>query len=337
MKRRLIFLMVMLFTLTLIVAISTAFSYAAKPVNDGENAVYLPLVMKQNPPTPTPTPTPTPPPTNDWLTRVNQLRAMANLPPVTENATWSQGCVLHSRYVVKNDELTHYEDPNNPWYTQEGYDAGRNGNVMCHSSMAATDVYAINLWMTGPFHGLGIVDPRLQQSAFGSYREDIGMWKMAATLDVLRGINWSAAVTYPVFWPADGKTVDLASFDGGEWPNPLTSCPGYNVPTGLPILVQLGKSNVTPAITAHSFKQGNTELEHCVFDETNYTNPDSSAQSLARSVLNMRDAVVIIPKQPLTPGQTYTVSITNNGTTYTWSFTVASTVQILLEPAQSRY
>jgi len=303
--------------------------------------VYLPLLLRANTPTPTPvptlTPTPTPPPAGDWLSRVNALRAMADLPPVVENPAWTQGCIYHARYVVKNDELTHYEDPNNPWYTQEGYEAGRNGNVMCSSNIATSDIYAINLWMTGPFHGLGIVDARLQQVAFGSYREKIGMWQMAATLDVLRGINWSAPATYPVFWPANGKTVDLTSFPGGEYPDPLASCPGYTAPAGLPILVQLGNSSVTPAITAHSFKRGTTELDHCIFDETTYTNPDSSQQSLARSVLNMRDAVVIIPKQPLTPGQTYTVSLTNAGTTYVWSFTVANTIQVVPVASGIRY
>lgn len=61
--------------------------------------------------------------------------------------------------------------------------------------------------------------------------------------------------------------------------------------------------------------------EHCVFDETNYTNPDSSAQSLGRSILNSRDAIVIMPREPLVSGARYTVSITVNGTEYTWSFT----------------
>ncbi len=328
--------------LLLMMSISGAFSLASVASNftlTAEGQVYLPMVMRQSPPTPTPTPTPTAtptPPTDNWLTRVNELRAMANLPAVTENTEWTQGCIYHSRYVVKNDNLTHYEDPNNPWYTPEGDAAGRNGNVMCSSNMGTTDVYAINLWMVGPFHGLGIVDARLQQVAFGSYREAIGMWQMAATLDVLRGINWSANPTYPVFWPADDKTVDLSRYTGSEWPDPLSSCPGYTAPTGLPIIVQFGKGSNNPAITAHSFKQGNTALDHCVFDETSYTNPDSSAQSLARSVLGGRDAVIIIPKQPLTPGQSYTVSLTNNGTTYIWSFTVAATTYTLLDEAPTR-
>ncbi len=342
-KAWIVVLLTLVLTLTLSGWIAqTSPGQAAFSGEEFDRHIYLPLVMRQNQPTPTPTPipptpTPTPPPGQEWLDRVNALRAMADLPPVTENTDWTQGCIYHSRYIVKNDELTHYEDPNNPWYTQEGYDAGHNGNVMCSSDINTPDVDAINMWMVGPFHGLGIIDPRLERAAFGSYREDIGFWTMAATLDVLRGLNWSVSVTYPVFWPGNGKTVDMTRFPGGESPNPLSSCPGYTPPTGIPIIIQLGKGSVTPNITAHSLKQGTTDLDHCIFDETTYTNPDSDSQALGRNVLNMRDAVVIMPRQPLVPGKTYTVSITNSGITYTWSFNVATTVQTVLIGDSIRY
>ncbi len=73
--------------------------------------------------------------------------------------------------------------------------------------------------------------------------------------------------------------------------------------------------------------QDTTPLEHCLFDETSYTNPDGSTQNTGRSILNGRDAIVLIPKQPLTFGATYTVSITANEQTYAWSFTVSSTAR----------
>jgi hypothetical protein len=99
------------------------------------------------------------------------------------------------------------------------------------------------------------------------------------------------------------------------------------VPSGLPIILQIGPGNLTPSVTAHSFIQGTTALEHCVFDETNYTNPDSSTQNTGRNILNSRDAIVLIPRAPLTPGATYTVSITANGQMYAWSFVVSNTAQ----------
>jgi len=273
-------------------------------------------------PTPTPTPIPTPPTSDNWLDRVNYLRSLANLPPVTNNPAWTQGEIEHSRYMVKNDQFTHFQDRNNPWYTPAGAEAGPNSNVSGWSTTQTRDVDFIDGWMTGPFHGLGMIDPQLTQVAYGSYREADGGIETGVTLDVIRGINSNSSPQYPVMWPANGKTVSLRQFGGNEYPDPLTSFPGYTAPTGLPIYLQLGYGNVTPNVTAHSLTQGNIPIEHGVFDETTYRNPDPSTQQSARSLLNERDAIVMMPRNPLIPGN-YTASITSSGQTYTWSFNVA--------------
>jgi hypothetical protein len=63
-------------------------------------------------------------------------------------------------------------------------------------------------------------------------------------------------------------------------------------------------------------------LEHCVFDETTYGNADRVQQQLGRSILGARDAIVLVPRSPLSTGETYTASITADGHQYTWSFGV---------------
>jgi hypothetical protein len=285
----------------------------------GAEMTYLPLILRAEMPTVIPTVQPGP----DWLVYVNQFRILANLPQLTENVTWSAGGVLHSRYMVKEDEITHYESASSLWYTQEGYDAGRNGNVAVSSSTSYPDESAIDLWMTGPFHAVGILDPQLVQTGFGSYRENSGTWKTGATLDVLRGLgSLPSGINFPIYFPKSGGQTWLTSFGGYESPDPLTSCPGYSAPTGSPVILQLGSGSVTPNVTFSSFRQGNTNLEHCVFDETNYVNSNSVSQSLGRNVLNSRDAIVMMPRNPLVVGQTYIVTITANGQTYTWSFLV---------------
>ncbi|MDF0552329.1 CAP domain-containing protein [Kamptonema sp. UHCC 0994] len=282
----------------------------------GGNVVTTPT------PSPTPIPTPTPPTSDNWLDRVNYFRSLANLPPVTNNPAWTQGEIEHSRYVVKNDQFTHFQDHNNPWYTPAGSEAGQNSNVTGWSTTQTRDVDFIDGWMTGPFHALGIINPKLTQVAYGSYREADGGIETGATLDVIRGINSNSSPQYPVMSPASGKTVPLRQYGGNEYPDPLTGFPGYTAPTGLPIYLQLGSGNVTPRVTSHSLTQGNIPIEHGVFDETTYSNPDPSAQQLARGILDSHDAVVMIPRNPLIPGN-YTASITSSGQTYTWSFNVA--------------
>lgn len=306
-------------------------------------SLYLPVIYKPDAPTVTPTATPTatptstqpapPTPPENWLARLNYYRAMASLPPVTENTDWSNGDVLHSRYCVKNDYIGHTEDINNTWYSDAGKAAAENGNVTVSSSSTRPDWSAIDSWMTGPFHGVGMIDPRLAVSGFGSYREADGGWQMAATLDVIRGRgSIPGSVTFPIMWPGNGTTTFLTSYGGSESPDPLSSCTGYSAPSGLPIILQIGSGSTTPSVTAHSVLRNGAAIDHCVFDETNYTNSNASYQSLGRSVLGSRDAIVIIPRDPLTPGSQYTISVTTNGQTHTWTFSVASSVSTNVLP-----
>lgn len=260
----------------------------------------------------------------DWLNLVNFYRSSAGLPPVTEDPDLSLGDRYHARYAVKNDVLAHTEDPNNPWYTPEGMQASAASNLMANSSADTTDQEAIDSWMQAPFHAVGILDPRLLRVGFGSYRENDGGLQMAAGLDVLRGRGPApAGIQYPIAWPGDGATIRLTQFFG-EAPNPLTSCPGYAAPTGLPILLQAGDGSRTPKITAHSFRSNGQDLEHCIFSETSYNNPNAQQQAVGRSILDSRDAIVLIPRQPLQAGETYTVFITYDGQQYSWSFSVAA-------------
>jgi hypothetical protein len=279
-------------------------------------SAYLPLIAN-------PEATATPIPGSGWLWHVNQFRASSGLPALTENSDWSTGGIYHSRYMVYNDAITHHEDSNNPWYTAEGAAAGQNGNIYVSSWMAASDETAIDWWMTAPFHAVALIDPELQMTGFGSFREDVGVFKMGATIDTSRGRSGlPPGTTFPITFPGDGGSTWLTTFGGFEWPNPLTSCPGYSAPTGPAIIIQLGDGSVTPNVTATAFSDGGGPLAHCVIDETNYTHPTSSTQNTGRWILGSRDAVVILPRFPLTVGQTYDASVTENGNDHNWRFTV---------------
>ncbi|OGO66039.1 MAG: hypothetical protein A2Z45_08225 [Chloroflexi bacterium RBG_19FT_COMBO_55_16] len=301
----------------------TSFSAFDRSATVTTGSVYLPVISNANPAEDTP-PNPIPPGEEEgWLAYLNYYRALAALPPVNEMAVWNAGAWYHSRYMGKNDYVGHSEDPENEWYTPEGDSAARSSNLLASSSTSVTDQEAIDLWMQAPFHGVGILDPQLQLVGFGSYREEDGGLQMGAALDVIRGLGeLLLTVGFPVAWPADGMTVPLTSYVG-EYPDPLASCEGYSPPTGLPIILQIGPGNLTPEVTAHTFKQNGVPRDHCVFDESTYHNPDVSARDLGRAILDARDAIVLIPRQPLLPGKNYTVSMTVSGQSYTWSFSVS--------------
>lgn len=315
--------------------ISAAPSAADRVQLFAQQVVFLPVILQspsgQVPPHITP-----PPEEAGWLAYVNYYRALAGLSPVSENTSWSDGGWLHARYMVKNDYISHSEDPMKPWYTPEGDQAARTSNLMASSNSSNTDHYAIDLWMQAPFHAVGILDPYLSTVGYGSFRETDGGLQMGASLDVIRGLLGSQAeVEYPVAWPGDGATVPLSAYYT-EYPNPLTSCPGYQAPSGLPVILQLGDGNNTPSVTSYSIRVNGESLEACIFDETNYQNPDPDARRLGRAILDTRDAVVLIPRAPLIPGEFYSVSITANGQTYRWSFKVAEEIH-LAETLLSRF
>jgi hypothetical protein len=249
-----------------------------------------------------------------WLARLNYWRSTARLPSVTENPTWSSGDYLHALWMVKNNTIQHGETPGTPYYTPEGDLAGQKGNIAVQSSTNVTDDQFVDWWMGAPFHAMGMMDPRLQQSGFGSYREVKSGWEAAAALDVIRGNSFgSGPFPNPVFWPGNGMTVPLRTYSGNEFPDPLQACPGYSAPTGLPVFVELG-GNIPTTDGPNTFTANGVPVQHCVIDSTN---------AALSPYLTARGGVIVIPLQPLQPGVVYVVSLTVNGLPYTWSFQVS--------------
>ena len=234
------------------------------------------------------------------------------MPTLSENATWSDGDYKHALYMVKNDQVTHYEISTLPYYTPEGDTAARNSNIYVSSSTNTADESAIDWWMQAPFHAIGMMDPRLTQTGFGSYREVKSGWQMGAAVDVLRGNSFTGG-QYPVYFPGNGSTEPLRTFGGNETPDPLQACAGYAAPTGLPVFVEIGGNVATTVGPVHTITGSGVSLENCVIDSSNPT---------LGSSLRSRGGVILIPRQPLLDGVRYVVALTVNGLPYTWSFTV---------------
>ncbi len=272
-----------------------------------------------------------------WLDYYNGVRALAGLGPTTENTTYSANALLHSQYMVKNTVLAHDENPALPGYTTGGNDAGRNGNVALGVSFPNniyTDEDWINGWFVTPFHLIHMVDPRLTQVGYASYAEQRGgNWIVGATFDVsaqrLTTPPFSGRTT-PIMYPGNGATLTpgpsltntLYSYTGRESPPPPSRCAAWDQKVGAPIVLML-PSAVT-SVSSHSVTRNGAAIESCRFSQLDYTDDiaedGSDGTSLGRQLLAYYNAIVVMPKQPLTDGGTYAVSIVANGTTYTWTF-----------------
>jgi hypothetical protein len=248
-----------------------------------------------------------------WLDHLNLWRAISGQPALTENTTWSAGDYNHAIYMVKNGLITHYETPGVPYYTASGDTEAKASNIQVSSTTNTGDTQAIDWWMAAPFHAIGMMDPRLTATGFGSYRDSTSSpWQEAAALDVQSGNPFSGG-KYPVYFPGNGTAEPLTTYNGGEFPDPLQACSGYSAPTGLPVFVQVGGNVSTSAGSVHSFTGNGVPLEHCVIDSTN---------PAVGGGLYYRGGVIVMPRQPLQAGVNYVVSLTVNGNPYTWAFTV---------------
>jgi hypothetical protein len=279
-----------------------------------------------------------------WLRRVNYYRAMVKLPPIVEDPELSKGDSAHTAYIVKNyhDAIMssglgaemHEEDPGNPNFTPAGLEAAKSSDMDVWSMRGVSKDadgwgspdWSIDGWMSLPFHRMPILNPKLTSAGFGL---DCESEACAAGLNLLKGSQGempaAAAKSLPIEFPPDGGTVAIRSFEN-EWPNPLTSCPGYGPPSGLAITLQLGNWMDTH-LSDYSLARVNPDgsrsaMQACGIDSTSYSNPDAYSQDLGRNVLKSYGTVVLIPRTPLDQGGKYAVSMNANGKQYNWTFAI---------------
>jgi hypothetical protein len=274
-----------------------------------------------------------------WLDELNNWRQAAGLEPVAENLELSDSCHAHAEYILENARTSgltsvsaygasmggamHSESPGSLGFSEAGAQAasgGRHVNGVMQTADLAFDKNQkadIDGLLIVPFHRLSLLAPWAEVAGYGKagkFPERVG----ALALRGRAGRN----ATAPVEFPPNGSNVPFAAMYEHEWPNPLTACPGYTRPVGLPISLQLlHRAN----LGAYSFKdmtQGR-DLTACAFDAATYENPDPAEEAAAHNVLASSKAIVLIPRDPLQPGHKYKVAI-EAGTEYEWTFEVIS-------------
>jgi hypothetical protein len=276
----------------------------------------------------------------EWLALLNWYRRLCGLEPVSEDPKLSAGDQAHVRYLLANYSEAlrsgatpggemHEERDGSPGYTPDGAQAGKQSDVdfvYWHGHQPAGLVnFAILDWISGAFHRLPLLNPNLRRVG---YYDFCGGGICVAAMNAIAGAEMTGlrqAFPRPVQFPPADAAIDLRTFEN-EWPDPLTACPGFAAPTGLPITLSLG--SFVPArlgrfsVESASPDGATSKLEACGFDAVTYVNPESYGQSAGRQVLAANGAVVVIPRRPLTRGASYSVRMTVNGHEYDWTFSV---------------
>lgn len=259
----------------------------------------------------------------EWLRRWNRHRADAGLPEVVEREEYSHGNLLHARYMVDTQIMSHFEDPDQPAYTVEGDTASRSSNL-CAGWIGYSESDFIDCWASAPFHAIGLLRPQLSEVGYGSATNPEGeRFTAAAGAWVTPPPEaYAEPADYPVLWPAHGATTPLLAYHGSEYPEPLTHCPGFQPTSGLPILAQLSDPLDPPPSVTGAFLQPidppADPLPVCLLVGHTYRNPDTVAQDVGRQLL--RGAAVVIPYHPLEPGTTYGITLVVNEQDLSWEF-----------------
>jgi FHA domain/Cysteine-rich secretory protein family len=276
----------------------------------------------------------------EWLALLNWYRRLSGLEPVSEDSKLSAGDQAHVRYLLANYSEAlrngampggemHEERDGSPGYSPDGAKAGKQSDVdfvYWHGHQPEGLVnFAILDWISGAFHRLPLLNPNLRRVG---YYDFCGGGICVAAMNAIAGADGTGlrqSFPRPLKFPPADAGIDLRTFEN-EWPDPLSACPGYAAPTGLPITLSLG-SFVPAKLEGFSVESvspdgTSSKVEACGFDAATYVNSESYGQSAGRDVLAANGSVVVIPRRPLTRGATYSVRMTVNGHEYAWTFSV---------------
>ncbi|MDO8392700.1 MAG: CAP domain-containing protein [Actinomycetota bacterium] len=265
-----------------------------------------------------------------WLQSVNYYRAMAGLPGVSEEPSWSSGAYNHSCYMLEYG-IGHNEEPSTtgrPYgYTPSGNEAGSHGNVAVSSATGRTERSFVELWMTGPFHAIGILRQGLTRVGYGQCERSVTPtgWHSGATLNILSDPGSFQKPAAPILFPGNGTVTSLDRFVA-ESPNPVTLCDtavgwprnpatGQLVAAGLPVVAMLPDPSFASHPTATMYGPSGA-VGVCVLSKYN-----TGSNADAQSILDYDNAVTIVPHGILAPG-TYTVNLQTSNRSLSWSFTV---------------
>lgn len=268
-------------------------------------------------------------PQPEWLTTLNAYRRSVGLNPVTVGSN-QDGVQKHATYTALNNVLIHTQSQSAPGYSPEGAAAAAKSVVTASFGRISSDRQLIETWMTTPFHTIHLLEPRLRSAAYATARDVPGSrFNVAAVLDVFTGLLPRLQINRPIVFPGDKTTVPLTSFEK-ETPDPLTACPGYTSPSGLPILMMFPSPPESPTF---ELLANGSPVETCLITGTNYVNPDAGSQSTGRILLTQKNAVVAMPRTTLVPGVSYQATARTAAGVTTWTFAVTQETGALPEPS----
>lgn len=261
-----------------------------------------------------------------WIDTINYYRQASGLNPITEDKSLSAAVQKHLTYLTMSDPKyftgpyvsRHLENPASPYYSISGANSGQELSTTLTDSQSQS----VDRWMASPFHSMGFMREGLQKVGWASaYSPRTGFYDAGA--DVLHRLK--SRRTKIVTFPGNGSYSRMDNFPG-ESPDPRESC-GVNGKTftGLPLWVSLKATpprSMSAEIITPAGRKLSSRTQLCIVNEFNMKTTDPIYGSAGKAIVRADHMVLIIPKDPLTPGlQRVSLSLIGHPKV-AWSFTV---------------
>jgi hypothetical protein len=260
--------------------------------------------------------------------------------------------------IVLDPQALHFQMPQDafrwevkgmPFYTDDGASSGRDAVIVTAHAISLSGAEFVDRLMTMPFSGLIPMVPQFSVAGLGAYCDP---GQCAIVIPYRFGLEKSVRIALydgpasdrlwnpnlgpipsetgrlqtPVEFPPDGATIDLQSYFGGDYPEPLSACPDYKAPTGTPISIQLGEGygpDGSLEVSSVIVTRDGVEVETCVITSQSYEGHTPEQTEVGKARLARFGAAVILPREPLAPGH-YKVALKEADQLYQWGFTVAA-------------
>lgn len=244
------------------------------------------------------------------LERINAHRKAGGLELVQLDPGLSRGCAAHARYLVTNVDQPsaqglglHTEDPKLPGYSREGERAGKAAVIF----LGREGADAVDGWMGSLFHRIPLLESRLRKVGYGVARG--GPAGVTVVLDATNGLGPGKEAPVIVY-PSDGQKGVPLDFSP-EIPDPIPLALGRKA--GYPVTAIFSDGALVKDVKASIKDPAGVEIEVWL------SCPERPAEADFQ-----RNTVGLIPRQPLRPATTYTVTlgarVTGKAFQKTWSF-----------------
>jgi hypothetical protein len=161
------------------------------------------------------------------LERMNEFRAILDLPPCEIDLEATLACREHALFLRQNPDHwkwpeAHEEDPAKPGFSTRGMRAGLQSVIILSPDGKLDAAESLDGWMGTPYHRFPLLEPNIRRIGF-ALEDNVAVLDMGS-LEEARNPDFEEKFRF-VQWPCPGLEGVPLSFHAREEPDPLADTP----------------------------------------------------------------------------------------------------------------